>query len=325
MSRPPSSDGSAAGWDTRKERGGLAWIRFIVWGIRAIGYRGLHLAVAPTALYFTLAGGEARCASRAYLARLRAFTGDPTPPSWLDTYRHIHSFAEGILDRLSLWSGAIDEFEFMIHGREHLEKPFAEGRGAFLVGAHIGSFDMLRGIALDNKIPVNVIMHSANAERINRAFERLAPDANIRVITADPHSPRIGFEVNSCLSRGEFVATLADRVPTRAEARVRSANFLGHRASFPEGPFLLPMVLRVPLVLTIAIRTGPRRYDVYFEPIADGESVPKSQRDAALTERVELFASRLEHYCAEAPLQWFNFYDFWGEVDSAGDSNEDRP
>jgi predicted LPLAT superfamily acyltransferase len=23
------------------------------------------------------------------------------------------------------------------------------------------------------------------------------------------------------------------------------------------------------------------------------------------------YACRLEHFCLRAPLQWFNFYDFW--------------
>jgi predicted LPLAT superfamily acyltransferase len=180
-----------------------------------------------------------------------------------------------------------------------------------LVGAHIGSFDMLRGLALDNKIPVNVIMHASNAGRINSAFEALAPDSNVRIIEADPSSPRTGFEVSRCLSRGEFVATLADRVPSGGQSRVMKTGFLEHPAAFPEGPFLMPMVLRVPCVLTVAIRTGPRAYAIHFEPIGDGRAVPRHLRQVELDRRIMLFARRLEHYCKETPMQWFNFYDFW--------------
>jgi predicted LPLAT superfamily acyltransferase len=25
------------------------------------------------------------------------------------------------------------------------------------------------------------------------------------------------------------------------------------------------------------------------------------------------YAQRLEHYCLMAPLQWFNFFDFWNQ------------
>ena len=34
---------------------------------------------------------------------------------------------------------------------------------------------------------------------------------------------------------------------------------------------------------------------------------------------METFARRLEYYCAKAPFQWFNFYDYWDEeAESAG-------
>jgi predicted LPLAT superfamily acyltransferase len=26
---------------------------------------------------------------------------------------------------------------------------------------------------------------------------------------------------------------------------------------------------------------------------------------------MQAYARRLEHYCLQAPDQWFNFYDFW--------------
>ena len=310
----------APAWDKQGERGSLGWIRFIVWGIRAIGYHSLHLGVAPTALYFTLFGGSARSASLDYLAKLRASTGDPRRPTWLDVYRHVHDFAECILDRLSLWSGSIDAFEFELEGLEHLEKPLADGRGAFLVGAHVGSFDMLRGIALDNDIPVNVITYSTNAENINDAFDTLDPDSKVRLIHADSNSTNVGFEVGACLSRGELVATLADRVPSEGDRRVRSTRFLGHETALPEGPFLLPLVLGVPCVLVVAIRTGPRAYRVHIEPIGDGERVPRGEREPELERRVSLFVEHIERFCRAHPTQWFNFYDFWDAGGRVGDA-----
>lgn len=102
---------------------------------------------------------------------------------------------------------------------------------------------------------------------------------------------------------------------TGVKSRVAYANFLGERAGFPQGPFLLAMVLQVPVILTIGIRTGPRAYDIYLEFLADGQRVPAGRRAEVIQERVEFFAERLEHYCTMAPLQWFNFYDFWAEVE----------
>ena len=46
-----------------------------------------------------------------------------------------------------------------------------------------------------------------------------------------------------------------------------------------------------------------------------GERVelPPRARDEAIGRYVAEYAARLEYYCREAPLQWFNFYDFWHE------------
>ncbi len=272
------------------------------------------MLLAPIAIYYWAFASSARRASQVYLAKIAALQGRSEPPRLRETYRHIYSFAEVILDRLSLWSGSIDDFEIEIRGREHLEKIFESRSGAFLVGAHIGSFDVLRVVAREADIPVNVVMYSENAERINDAFETLDPECNVRIINSDPTSVKAGFEVRSCIERGEFVAMAGDRILPGMRSRVAYANFLGRRAAFPKSPFLLPLVLRIPVILTIAIRTGPRAYDVYFEPIADERPLPSRSREEIVQERVERFAALLEHHCMKSPLQWFNFYDFWAEV-----------
>jgi predicted LPLAT superfamily acyltransferase len=39
--------------------------------------------------------------------------------------------------------------------------------------------------------------------------------------------------------------------------------------------------------------------------------LPRIDRDQALARVAGQYARRLEHFCRRAPLQWFNFYDFW--------------
>ena len=299
-------------WASASERGSRFVLRVLVSFIRKIGGAPLHLLLAPIAAYYTLFAASARRASQTYLARIdRARGGRGRRPGLRESYRHFYSFAGMILDRFSLWSGAYDRFDIILHGREKMERYLASGRGAFMVGAHLGNFDMLRIIAREVGIPVNVLMFAANAERINEAFGMLDPECNVRVIHVDPTSAHTAFEIRRCVNRGEFVAVLADRSFPGGRHRIARANFLGEPAAFPEGPFLVSMMMRLPLVMTIALKTGPKRYDVFLEELANGDPVPASSREKAVQERVENFAGRLEHYCQQAPFQWFNFYDFW--------------
>ncbi|MBW2419921.1 MAG: glycosyltransferase family 2 protein [Deltaproteobacteria bacterium] len=303
-------------WASASERGARFTLRFVVWLIRRLGAAPLRPLLVPIAAYYTFFAVGARRASQAYLARIdRAHGGSGARPGLRESYRHFYSFAEVILDRLALWSGAYDRFDVVLHGREKMEGHLTSARGAFLVGAHLGNFDMLRIVAREAEIPVNVLIFAANAERINEAFQALDPDCNVRLIEIDPTSARTAFEIRRCVDRGEFVAVLADRSLPGGRHRIVRTSFLGESAEFPEGPFRLSMVMQLPILMTIALRTGPNRYDVFFEEIADGEPVPAERREKAIQERVETYASRLEHYCRRAPLQWFNFHDFWADTD----------
>ena len=87
--------------------------------------------------------------------------------------------------------------------------------------------------------------------------------------------------------------------------------FLGGEAAFPRGPFRVAMLLQRPVVLMAGVYRGGNRYEVFFEVLATPpESRPRDGEawvDAAMRRYVE----RLEHYCRDAPYNWFNFYDFW--------------
>jgi predicted LPLAT superfamily acyltransferase len=320
-----------AAWASVSERGSDLSLRFIVWSIRRLGQAPMRFLIAPIALYFCVFAPAARRGSRVYLEQLDHFLGNPERRIGLrDFYRHIYCFADVLLDRFALWAGDYEKFDVELHGREHMQPLIDERRGAFLVGAHLGSFDILRLIAREANIPVNVIMYTGNAEKVNAAFEALDPECNVRVIDIDPTSTRAAFEIRSCVSRGEFVAILGDRAPLGGRAaRVTHANFLGRRAAFSKGPFLVSMALRLPVILTIALKTAPHSYDIFLETLSTGEPVGVRDRERVVQHQVERFASRLEAYCQRAPYQWFNFYDFWAAAEGSdskpeGDLDEPR-
>jgi len=312
---PETSTPAKPEWATASERGSRFVLRILVWWIRRLGGAPLRPLLGPIALYYTFFAHSARRASLAFMARIDRARGEAAgKPGLARAYRHFYSFAEGILDRLSLWSGAYDKFEVILHGRENMAKLVESGRGAFMIGAHLGNFDMLRLVARENDIPVNVLMLASNAVRINEAFERLDPECKVRVIDIGTPSASTALEIRRCVDRGEFVAVLADRMLPQSRNRIAHASFLGESAPFPMGPFLLPMVMRRPTVLTIALKTGPNRYEVFMEELADGQPVPAAERSKVIQERIERFAARLEDFCIREPLQWFNFYDFWAET-----------
>lgn len=308
-------------WTQQPEHGSFLAVRVGIWIYRIFGFAARRFALWPCAFYFALAHRETRRASREWLATVFSLPAGRAAlerkPGLFTSIRHVHAFAESVLDRVGLWAGEEHKFSFEHQGGEALLALAAEKRGAILFGAHLGSFDMLRLIARRYELVVNILMYTDNAERLNALFDAFGGGSRVRVIRLDPDSVQTAFDMKACLARGEFVGVVVDRARVGGRMRVAESQFMGRRAAFPLSPFQLGAVLGAPMFLAVCYAVGRRRYFAVSEPVYAGGPVPRSQREAVARRALEEYVRRLEAYCLRAPLQWFNFHDFWGESDKA--------
>jgi predicted LPLAT superfamily acyltransferase len=302
-------------WSQVAERGSLWGMRFTAWSYRCLGRRACGVLVHAIVAYFFLTDRTGRRASTAYLRRVFATpegraTLRSRPGRW-QSFLHYREFALSIVDRIGIWFGHVDDFGYEMIGEEHLDRVAEQGRGAILVGAHLGSFDALRMLAERKKSIVNVLMFTANAERINTLFRELSPDMDARVIRVDPESVESVFAIRACLRRGELVAILGDRIEPGEQNRAARIPLLGDPVELSQAPFLLAALLDCPVLMILAFREQSGRYSVFAEKLADRVRVPRREREKAVAELLARYAARLEFYCQRYPYQWFNFFDYW--------------
>jgi predicted LPLAT superfamily acyltransferase len=287
-------------WLEQRERGTLSALRLITWITRRIGYGAGRALLPPICVYFIVFSGRARRASRDYLARMLG-----RRPAWSDVYRHYHTFAASILDRVMLASGGLDGFDVRVHGGERVAQALAKGRGCLLLGSHLGSFEIVRAAARTQPgLLVNVVIHEGNAGKIGAWLREIAPDRVPRVIA--PGRQDTMLKVREALARGEVVAMLADR--PIGHSPTHAVDFLGAPARFPTGPLRLALTLDVPVVLFFGLYREPRRYDLHFETLCCETGMPRTQAIASL---VTAYVRRLEERARCAPYNWFNFYSYW--------------
>jgi predicted LPLAT superfamily acyltransferase len=79
-------------------------------------------------------------------------------------------------------------------------------------------------------------------------------------------------------------------------------------------------VLGAPMFLSLCTWTGASRYFAVTEPIFAGGPVPRAEREKHAREALESWVRKFEAHCLRSPLQWFNWYDLFGDGERALES-----
>ena len=294
----------AAAWAREGERS-HAWLlrlmaRFSLAAGRPLG----RVVLRAIALYFMLFAPAAQRASRAYLTRVLG-----RAPRWRERYRHVLCFASAIHDRVFLLTGRGAQLQVQVQGAEALHAALQDGRGALLMGAHLGSFEVLRAMGRERGgLRVAMAMYEDNARKLNATLAAIAPDA-LRDVIALGHVDAM-LRVRDRLDAGYLVGLLADRSLAADDACTR-LPLLGADAPFPDGPWRLAAMLQRPVFFMAGLYLGGNRYEVRFERIADFRATPRGERQAAMAAAQQAYVQVLERTLRAAPCNWFNFYDFW--------------
>lgn len=288
-------------WLTQSERGSIIAIRLLVRAALLLGRPVARLILYPVCLYFLVSGRASRAASRKYLERVLG-----RRVRVADLFRHHFTFATVALDRVYLLKDRVELFESQIFGEEVLLEVTRGGQGCFLLGAHLGSFEVLRAFGTAHRLRIGLVMYEENVRMVNTVARAINPTLAEDVISLGRFDSML--KLAERLEQSQWVGMLGDRALDE-EAQVR-VPFLGGIAGFPTAPFRLALMLKRPIVLMIGLYRGGNRYEMHFEKLFEPREVTAT-RVEALEQAVRLYAERLEHYCRQAPYNWFNFYDFW--------------
>ncbi|GAB3470803.1 LpxL/LpxP family acyltransferase [Polaromonas eurypsychrophila] len=318
MSDAGNTAPARAAWRERPERSNMLMLRVMTWISLRLGRRAGRCVLYGIAAYFLLANAAARRASRDYLRRV----GDVPQVGWRHVFRHFLSFASCIHDRVYLINDKFELFDIRIHQEHLIFDLTADQKGVFLMGAHVGSFEVLRAIGRRRPgLRVAMVMFEENARKINAALTAINPAAQ-QDIVALGHADSM-LKVHELIEGGSVVGMLADRCLNHDSTR--PVPFLGESAEFPVGPFRMAAILRRPVLFMVGLYGGGNRYDIHFETLADFSNIPAGGREAAVQAAMARYAALLETHCRAAPYNWFNFFDFWQSARRMADATPVPP
>lgn len=215
------------------------------------------------------------------------------------------SFGRIIIDRFAMYAGR--KFDIEIEGYEHFAALSSSHEGFVQLSSHIGNYE-LAGYSLKAKEKrFNALVFGGEKATVMTNRSKMFEANNIRMIPIGDDMSHI-YMVNEALANGEIMSIPADRI--FGSNKHITADFLGHPAKFPKGPFLIAAMRNVSVIFVAVMKISARKYKIIVEPIytamEDNISVARRAENIAA-----VFIPRLEKIVKKYPDQWFNYYDFW--------------
>ena len=299
-------------WATLEENGIVWGMQFLLKLYLLLGRKVLQVFLYPVVSYYWLINTRGRQASRHYIKRILRYAPDTAlQDSALSSYQHFIQFANAMIDKLAAWSGSISLDDVEYHNRDAIINHLNQGQGLFIFGSHLGNLEVCQVISsLRKNIKVNVLLHTKHAEKFNTLLKSYAETDNIHFIQVTDMNAATAMLLQDKIEQGELIVVAVDRTPVSHQGRVVQVDFLGSPALFPQGAFILASLLKCPVYTLFCFREKTK-LGIYFDHFSDGLHFPRKQRDVAVQACVQQYANILQRYCLQAPLQWFNFYDFW--------------
>jgi len=247
------------------------------------------------------------------LSRILAHRGiEPAPGSLPGMVRKTYQyFGKYLVDFFRYSSAFCEEIEgkVSIENLSHIESAVQRGRGAIVVTAHVGNWELGGMMLARLGHPVTAVYRPFGIRHLDRMFTDRRQSRGIRLIPLGRAVPGLLRSLRS----GGVVSLLADRDFT---GRGQPCPFFGAPARLPMGAAILSIKTGAPIVPAFMLRQVDDRFLLKFHP----PILPRA--GCTVDELQSQVVSSMQDVIGEYPYQWFIFHDFWDTGDcrrSGGD------
>ncbi|MBP5251868.1 MAG: hypothetical protein J6Z17_05595 [Treponema sp.] len=297
-------------------------IRFTIFLVKIFPHWFLVGVCFIVAFFYYAFSNAVRNAAKIYQKKLIAFSKEGKLKK-VNAYFQILSFAICLVEKIEGWSEKtnLDNVVFFDDDVVPLKEQLSHGKGAFLIGSHLGNLEYIRSLAAFNQTGVNrrvhvtAIMDMDVTANFNKSMQELNELFYFDMVSAN----QIGVDTIELLEKrlndGGIIFIAGDRTSVNAPERNIKQTFLNERAEFPYGAFFLASLLKAPVYFVFPERskdiTFKNSYDMHvYKPSVDF-NCPRGERSRRIEVLCSEFVKKLEYWCEKYPYQWYNFFDFW--------------
>ncbi|WP_300977153.1 lipid A biosynthesis acyltransferase [Flavobacterium sp.] len=289
-------------WDG-KSKGTVLGYKIFVFFIKKVGIRSAYFILYFVASYYFIFLKKSNASIFYYFKKRLDYSYFKSKRMVFNSY---YTFGQTIIDKIAIGTGLKNKFTYEFDGREILIKLLEEKKGGVLISAHIGNFEIAENFfsEIDVNFQINLITTDLEHSAIKKYLESITQKPSVKFILISDDLSHI-FQINAALAKNELVCFTGDRYFEGVKSL--SGKLLGQEALFPAGPFVIASRLKVPVVFVYVMKEANLHYHLYT-------------REAKVRHRDEIgllreYVESVEKMILKYPLQWFNYFDFWNQLD----------
>ena len=285
----------------------------------------------PIGFFYWAFGRSARRISKDYLLKLgMTLLDDSENPSSVklprSTFKHISSFALNLVENVQSWAGkfSFEDVNWQNDDVHDLVANINAGKGTVIVISHLGNAQMMKGLAsmgesgTERKMNITTISDAKISSGFNALLNEINPDSSFNLVNSNDIGPETILLLQERLEQGGVVVIAGDRVSAHTDRNIE-IDFLGEKARFPYGVFLLIALLNAPTYFVNGLRQKDfslhPKYDMFVKKNSLDFDCPRKEREARIVQTAENYVDNLETLTKIHPYQWYNFFDFWAIIE----------
>jgi len=189
-----------------------------------------------------------------------------------------------------------------VQGRTHVDSALAHGKGAIILTAHFGNWELLAATLVVQVAPLQPIarrLRSRSLDTLVRAYRESVGYLSIDRDKATRDALR-------CLKRNELLGILAD-VDTSVDGVL--VNFFGRPAYTPYSPIAIALKTGAAILPTFIVRQPDDSHRVIIEPPLRIHKSGNRAQDFLIN--TQNFTEIIESYVRRYPEQWIWMHERW--------------
>lgn len=284
-------------WDG-KTKGSLTGYKIFLFFINTLGLAFAYGLLRVVTYYYYLFAAKPRKALLDFYRNTLHIAG---PEASKMARRNFYIFGQTLVDRAAFLLGKDRQFSHVFENEQYLIDIRDAGKGGILLSAHVGNWETAGNLLKGRITPtINIVMLDAEVENIKKYMDLSTGGSRFKVIAIKDDLSHI-ISIRNALVNNEFVAIHADRY--LEGAKYIEMDFLGRKAKFPYGPFVIASKFNAPVTFVFAAKDGKYSYHLSATRPIEGKMKPE--------EIAQLYVEELERKVKAFPEQWFNYFNFF--------------